>query len=278
LSILGGKNMIPRGQCQIYGKEVFHDTDLAGEVMYCGDWWRTDFFFNLSIRELLGDKINEARCRRLLDILQVDLNWRINAVSDGQRRRCQLLECLATEKSVYIMDEITTDLDLYAREGLLNFLRYETEERGATIFYATHIFDCLADWATHILFFKGGKAFKCCAMSELQEYQDLVKAKDRVPLYNLMKRWVFEEYTDRATPACGPQSVDCEHSQWVRDDQNARLLERRLRSGPEDLQTVGNTGPQCPHIDGPIIELKNMSYSPEKTTPHLEPRPQVILQ
>lgn len=262
LSILGGKKMIPRGQCQIYGKEVFHDTDLAGEVMYCGDWWRTDFFFNLSIRELLGDKINEARCQRLLDILQVDLNWRINAVSDGQRRRCQLLECLATEKSVYIMDEITTDLDLYAREGLLNFLRYETEERGATIFYATHIFDCLADWATHILFFKGGKAFKCCAMSELQEYQDLVKAKDRVPLYNLMKRWVFDEYTGpKVAPARGPLSVDSEHSQWVRDDQNARRPQGGYGGG-QDVQAVGgDTGPQCPHVDGPIIELKNMSYS-----------------
>jgi CCR4-NOT complex subunit CAF16 len=224
LSILGGKKMIPRGQCQIYGKEVFHDTELHSQVMYCGDWWRTDFFFNLSISELLGDKMKEARCQRLLEILQVDLNWRINAISDGQRRRCQLLECLATEKSFYIMDEITTDLDLYAREGLLNFLRAETEERGATIFYATHIFDCLADWATHILFFKGGEPFKCTSMAELKEYHDLVAAKDRVPLYSLMKRWVFEEY-------------------------------------PEALSPQGDTGPAAPHVDGPVIELNNMTYT-----------------
>ena len=35
------------------------------------------------------------------------------------------------------MDEITSDLDLFAREGILNFLRCETELRGATIFYCT---------------------------------------------------------------------------------------------------------------------------------------------
>jgi ABC-type uncharacterized transport system ATPase subunit len=40
------------------------------------------------------------------------------------------------------MDEITSDLDLFAREGILNFLRAETETRGATIFYCS--------WAFHL--------------------------------------------------------------------------------------------------------------------------------
>ena len=35
------------------------------------------------------------------------------------------------------MDEITSDLDLFAREGILNFLRAECEVRGATIFYCS---------------------------------------------------------------------------------------------------------------------------------------------
>merc|ERR1719235_1996506 len=209
LSILGGKKMIPRGQCQIYNKDVFQDSSLNAEVMYCGDWWRTDFFFNISVRDLLGEKINEARCQHLLDVLQVDLTWRINSISDGQRRRCQLLEALATEKSVYIMDEITTDLDLFAREGLLNFLRQETEQRGATIFYATHIFDCLADWATHILFFSQGRIRRCCSMDKLHEYHELIAAGTRVPLYTLIKQWVFDEYREPCTISgdLGPEAA-----------------------------------------------------------------------
>merc|ERR1740130_2488233 len=216
--------MIPRGLAEIFGKDVFHDTVLNKDVMYMGDWWSTSFFVNLSIRELLGDKMGEPRCQMLLEILQVEPTWRINAISDGQRRRCQLLEALVTEKSVYILDEITTDLDLYAREALLNFLRTETEQRGATILYATHIFDCLADWATHIVFFAHGEIQRCCPMSELKEYHELVAAKDRVPLYTLMKQWVFQQYPDAAEPA-------------------------------------GDTGPVCPHFEGPMIEMKNMSFS-----------------
>ena len=39
---------------------------------------------------------------------------------------------LADPKEVYILDEITTDLDVFAREELLGFLREETEQ-GATV-------------------------------------------------------------------------------------------------------------------------------------------------
>merc|ERR1712232_1001820 len=152
--------------------------------MYCGDWWRTNFFFNITVAELIGEtKLSSPRVQELIDIIQINLSWRINAISDGQRRRCQLLECLAEEKAVYVLDEITTDLDLYAREGLLGFLRRETEQKGATVLYATHIFDSLADWATHVLFFSKAKVAQCCRMQDFKEYQDKVANGTRCPLY-----------------------------------------------------------------------------------------------
>lgn len=43
------------------------------------------------------------------------------------------------------------DLDVLARANLLKFLRRECEERGATIIYATHIFDGLEDWPSHMV-------------------------------------------------------------------------------------------------------------------------------
>jgi CCR4-NOT complex subunit CAF16 len=52
---------------------------------------------------------------------------------------------------VLLLDEITVDLDVLARSNLLTYLKKECEERGATIIYATHIFDGLDDWPTHIV-------------------------------------------------------------------------------------------------------------------------------
>merc|ERR1712078_935800 len=155
------------------------------------------------------------------DILQLNVTWGVNSISDGQRRRVQLLDALAEEKEVYVLDEITTDLDLYAREELLNFLRQENDERGATVLYATHIFDQLSTWATHFLFFSGGKVRKFCRFEEFQEYHALVEAQTRVPLYTLLNQWVYEEY-----PETAPMEVD---------------------------------EPAYPAVDGHVIEMKNMS-------------------
>jgi len=198
LSIMGGQKMVPRDDCKMFGKSAFHDGTLNDHRTYVGDWWATDFFFNLSVAELIGEeRLKSPRVQELIDIMQVNISWRINGISDGQRRRCQLLECLAEEKKVYILDEITTDLDLFAREGLLEFLRKESEEKGASIFYATHIFDYLAHWATDVVFFQDAKVMKSCKMSELHEYHELVAAGTKCPLYTLMRGWVLQSYAGK---------------------------------------------------------------------------------
>lgn len=236
LSIMGGKKMVPRNDCKILGKAVFHDSTLNSQRMYCGDWWRTDFFFNITVAELIGEKMLETpRVQELIDIMQINTSWHINAISDGQRRRCQLLECLAEEKKVYILDEITTDLDLYAREGLLRFLRRESEEKGATIFYATHIFDHLAEWATHLIFFSAGKVQRCCRMEDLHEYHELAKST-RCPLYALMKQWILQTYGKAAS-------------------------EEEEASPP---------GPQVEAVDGPVLQTSNLTYSYAGGSPQLK--------
>jgi CCR4-NOT complex subunit CAF16 len=112
----------------------------------------------------------------MFQTLDIDLTWRMHKASDGQRRRVQI--CMGLLKSfkvcfpfpclkgynaiihtiikknamqVLLLDEITVDLDVLARSNLLSYLKKECEERGATIIYATHIFDGLDDWPTHIV-------------------------------------------------------------------------------------------------------------------------------
>merc|ERR1719265_38846 len=151
---------------------------------------------NISLRDLLGEEVcATARTRHLADVLQTDFNWMINEVSDGQRRRCQLLEILSKPRPVYLMDEITSDLDLYAREGILAFLRAECDIRGATIFYCTHIFDHLEGWATQLLHMSKGEVVRQCDMSEVAEYNELLASGDPTPLYSVVRRWVYSEYS-----------------------------------------------------------------------------------
>ncbi|UZP44445.1 hypothetical protein NXS19_012257 [Fusarium pseudograminearum] len=83
-------------------------------------------------------------------MLDVDTNWRMHAVSDGERRRVQLAMGLLRPWTVLLLDEITVDLDVLSRAEFLAWLKNETEIRECTIVYATHILDNLAGWPTHL--------------------------------------------------------------------------------------------------------------------------------
>jgi CCR4-NOT complex subunit CAF16 len=229
LSILGGKRMIRRGLAEVLGRDCFNDS-VGNDIMYCGDWWRTKFFMNLRLCELLGeDRCTSARVQHLAGVLQINLDWNINAISDGQRRRCQLLDILSVPRPVYLMDEITSDLDLFAREGILSFLKAECDVRGATVFYCTHIFDHLEGWASHMLRLSKGEVLRCCPMEDVAEYKQLVAGGDPTPLYSLVRGWVYAEYDG---------------------DQGAKPWRKSAKSMDARLPNLGLAGPMVMHCSG----------------------------
>jgi len=80
----------------------------------------------------------------------------MHTISDGERRRVQLTMGLMAPWDVLLLDEVTVDLDVLVRDELLTFLKEESEKRGATILYATHIFDGLNNFPTHIAHMRDG--------------------------------------------------------------------------------------------------------------------------
>ncbi|KAK6159779.1 hypothetical protein DH2020_003160 [Rehmannia glutinosa] len=108
-----------------------------------------------------------------LPVLGIDLSWRMHKVSDGQRRRVQICMGLLKPFKVLLLDEITVDLDVLARADLLRFLKKECSERGSTIIYATHIFDGLEDWPSHIVYVARGKLQLAMPMNKIKEISNL---------------------------------------------------------------------------------------------------------
>lgn len=98
----------------------------------------------------VGGYRHKERRDRLLDILDVDLDWHMHQISDGERRRVQLCFGLMVPWDVLLLDEVcisvstltehsrciiqvTVDLDVLVRDDLLKFLKNDSETRGATI-------------------------------------------------------------------------------------------------------------------------------------------------
>lgn len=167
LRILSGKHLAKsenpvngKPSCtKVLGLNAFHDTKLNFHrtSLDC-DWgMRTVAFVGCSV-PLMADiavhKMMEKlqsdypeRRDELVELLGIDLDWRMHQLSDGQRRRVQIMMGLLRPFKILLLDEVTTSLDVCVRQDLLSWLVRESDERGATIVYATHIFDGLDDWA-----------------------------------------------------------------------------------------------------------------------------------
>jgi CCR4-NOT complex subunit CAF16 len=168
MSVVGGRHMVSESEARVFGRPAFHDTTLSSELaLLTGNWTHTVSFVGhnvpyqaMEVSRLVATAsagVDPARVSRLLSLLEIDLSWNLTTVSDGQRRRVQILCKLLKPHKVLLLDEITTDLDLLARQDLLSFLREESEARGVTTVYCTHIFDGLDGWASHIAYLRGGE-------------------------------------------------------------------------------------------------------------------------
>ncbi|WCJ38301.1 ABC transporter I family member 21 [Euphorbia peplus] len=200
LKILAGKHMVGgKDVVQVLNRSAFHDTKLVcdGDLAYLGGSWsktvgsageiplQGDFSAEHMIFGVEG--IDPVRREKLIDLLEIDLQWRMHKVSDGQRRRVQICMGLLIPFKVLLLDEVTVDLDVVARMDLLEFFKEECEQRGATIVYATHIFDGLETWATHLAYIQDGELKRAEKLTETKEL------KDSANLLSVVETWLRAE-------------------------------------------------------------------------------------
>ncbi|XP_059437914.1 ABC transporter I family member 20 [Corylus avellana] len=225
LKILGGKHMVEPHMVRVLGRSAFHDTTLtsSGDLSYLGGEWRREVAFagfdvpiqmDVSAEKMIHGVagIDPQRRAELIKVLDIDLSWRMHKASDGQRRRVQICMGLLKPFKVLLLDEITVDLDVLARADLLRFLKRECVERGGTIIYATHIFDGLEDWPSHIVYVAHGKL-------QIAMPMDKVKENSKLSLMRTVETWLRKE----------------------RDEDRKRRKERKARGLPEfNEQTEGS--------------------------------------
>nr|GLL17594.1 ABC transporter I family member 20 [Ipomoea trifida] len=217
LKILGGKHMVEPDMVRVLGRSAFHDTALtaSGDLCYLGGEWRREVAFagfevpiqmDVSAQKMIFGVagVNPQRRDELIKVLGIDLSWRLHKASDGQRRRVQICMGLLKPFTVLLLDEITVDLDVLARADLLRFLKKECEDRGATIIYATHIFDGLEDWPSHIVYVAHGRLQLAMPMDKVKEISNL-------SLMRTVESWLRKE----------------------RDEEKKRRKERKAKGLPE---------------------------------------------
>tara|TARA_B100001057_G_C22857579_1_gene953264 strand:- start:1938 stop:2777 length:840 start_codon:yes stop_codon:yes gene_type:complete len=174
-----GKSTLLRilsGQHAAYDIEYFNVAGYrtpqsgVGGVSFVGDTWKrsinfvgtTNYMVDMLVRDFMK-KVQDQNIKRrneLVDILKIDLNWNIKELSDGQRRRVQIMLGLVQPFKLLLLDEITSELDIIVRRNFLNYLKKETIENNSTVIYATHILDELSSWTTKIFYIDNNRNLK----------------------------------------------------------------------------------------------------------------------
>ncbi|KAA3459565.1 ABC transporter I family member 21-like [Gossypium australe] len=234
LKILAGKHMVGgRDVVRVLNRSAFHDTQLVcgGDLAYLGGSWSKTIGSAINIHHfrlklqiycakhmqgevpLQGDfsaehmifgveGIDPVRRDKLIELLDIDLQWRMHKVSDGQRRRVQICMGLLHPFQVLLLDEVTVDLDVVARMDLLDFFKEECEQRGATVVYATHIFDGLETWATHLAYIQDGQLKRSEKLTEINEL------KSSENLLSVVEAWLRSETKcEKKKPSNSPAQV-----------------------------------------------------------------------
>mmetsp|Transcript_1351 Transcript_1351/g.2740 ORF Transcript_1351/g.2740 Transcript_1351/m.2740 type:complete len:398 (-) Transcript_1351:69-1262(-) len=206
LRILAGRHLVHESSenpvpVSILGMNAFRATELNYLRTYLDvDWGLRNvsfvggavpFMADVPVRGMMAELQNAHPERRdeLMDMLMIDPEWRMHELSDGQRRRVQILIALVRPFKVLLLDEVTTSLDVCVRRDLLMWLEKESKTRGATIIYATHIFDGLDGWATHMHHITDdGTTGWYGEVNDHPVYQELVAAKHPAVMLALAER------------------------------------------------------------------------------------------
>lgn len=207
LRVLSGRHLTkPDENVRVLGRSAFHDTRLNFERSYLDTDWgmRTVAFAgygcplqaDIPVHGMMTKLQNDYPERRdeLLKLLRIDPQWRMHQVSDGQRRRVQIFIGLLRPFTVLFLDEVTVSLDVVVRQDLLRWLKHESEVRKATIIYATHIFDGLDDWPTHLHYLNDqGCTGWQGKIEDLDLYRDMRQRGEPSPLLRIAEQWLRSE-------------------------------------------------------------------------------------
>ena len=221
LRVIAGKHLLQEpSKVTVLGKSAFHQTIGENGLSYLGNsWTRTIAFAGASVAyqadipvrdmsRLTQEEFPERR-DELFKLLDIDPNWRMHEVSDGQRRRVQIMLGLLRPFDLLLVDEMTTDLDCLGRKAFLGYLSKECETRDATVLYATHIFDALNDWPTHLMYMDDGKVLNVETVED-SGYADKVGG-----LHQHVVDFLTERSAVRKTIADDDQNVEVlEHDRW----------------------------------------------------------------
>jgi ABC-2 type transport system ATP-binding protein len=163
------------GTAEIFGKDIVKESEeikrnvgyLPSEVHYYDDMKVKDIL-NYSAKYYRKDCSD--RIAYLAERLGLDLNRKIEDLSFGNRKKVGIVQALLHEPKLLILDEPTGGLDPLMQNVFFELLNEESE-KGATIFFSSHILSEVQRMCSRVAIIKDGKLIRVESIENLTKEQ-----------------------------------------------------------------------------------------------------------
>ncbi|WP_191561566.1 ABC transporter ATP-binding protein [Metabacillus idriensis] len=161
------------GSAAIFKKDCIQSApEIKKEIGYLPS--EVFYYDNMKVKDLLKysasfyKKDCNKRMRELAEIMDLDLNKKIDDLSLGNKKKVGIVQGLLHEPKLIILDEPTSGLDPLMQQKFFELLE-EENKKGATILFSSHILSEVQRLCNRVAIIKEGKIVTVEKISTLQE-------------------------------------------------------------------------------------------------------------
>jgi ABC-2 type transport system ATP-binding protein len=161
------------GSATIFGKDsVKYAPEIKKEIGYLPS--EVFYYDNMRVKDLLKysasfyKKDCTKRIHELAEIMNLDLNKKIDDLSLGNKKKVGIVQGLLHEPKLIILDEPTSGLDPLMQQKFFELLQ-EENKKGATILFSSHILSEVQKLCNRVAIIKEGQLVTVEKISTLQE-------------------------------------------------------------------------------------------------------------
>jgi len=174
------------GSATIFGKDVIkHGPEIRQDIGYLPG--EVFYYDRMKVIDLLKysasfyKKDCTKRLHELAEIMELDLKRRIDDLSYGNKKKVGIVQGLLHQPKILFLDEPTSGLDPLMQQKFFNLVR-EENERGATVFFSSHILAEVQRICNRVAIIREGEIVKVEDIKTLQKdnYKKINIAADEI--------------------------------------------------------------------------------------------------
>jgi ABC-2 type transport system ATP-binding protein len=161
------------GEARIFGKDcIKYGPEIRQEIGYLPS--EVFYYEGMKVLELLKysasfyKKDCTKRLYELADLMELDLKRRIDDLSYGNKKKVGIVQGLLHSPKLIILDEPTAGLDPLMQQNFFNLIR-EENQRGATVFFSSHILGEVQRLCNRVAIIKEGRVIKLQDIKSLRK-------------------------------------------------------------------------------------------------------------